>query len=357
MAIVFDSDAGTITGLSVGGLPDGTVDAGTLATDSVTAAKIATDSVTAAKIAANSVDSAELVDGAVDDSHMASISGRKNIFINGAFDVSQRGYSSATAVSNDDYTLDRWKMRIDGASATVQQTAVTPWTGKTTNAIKVVATSTANGYHNIRQIVEDYKIVSGQTVTLSAWVRGSGNPLFFRHWGVTNIGSGKALTSSWQKYTETYNVPALSNTTDGNSGSFTMALGNYNGNVSITSGDYYEVALFQVELGSVATDFEQRSYGEELALCQRYYEIASGGSYGAFPTTSNYRVSVPYKVTKRASPTIAVLASSENCCSSVTAMGGHEDATAGGRVQGTNVFVTSSASKYFYAKFSAESEL
>ena len=50
MAIVING-SGTVTGLSVGGLPDGTVDAGTLAT--------------------NSVDSAELVDGAVDNSHLA----------------------------------------------------------------------------------------------------------------------------------------------------------------------------------------------------------------------------------------------------------------------------------------------
>ena len=60
MAIVING-SGTVTGLAVGGLPDGTVDAGTLATDSVTAAKIA----------ANSVDSAELVDGAVDASHLS----------------------------------------------------------------------------------------------------------------------------------------------------------------------------------------------------------------------------------------------------------------------------------------------
>ncbi len=39
MAIVING-SGTITGLSVGGLPDGTVDEGTLASDSVTAAKI-----------------------------------------------------------------------------------------------------------------------------------------------------------------------------------------------------------------------------------------------------------------------------------------------------------------------------
>ena len=57
MAIVFDSDAGTITGLSVGGLPDGIVDAGTLAT--------------------NSVDSAELIDGSIDAAHLASGVGGK----------------------------------------------------------------------------------------------------------------------------------------------------------------------------------------------------------------------------------------------------------------------------------------
>jgi len=56
MAIVING-SGTVTGLAVGGLPDGTVDSGTLATDSV--------------------DSAELIDGAVDDSHMAAMAASK----------------------------------------------------------------------------------------------------------------------------------------------------------------------------------------------------------------------------------------------------------------------------------------
>ena len=56
MAVVING-SGTVTGLAVGGLPDGTVDAGTLAT--------------------NSVDSAELIDGAVDDSHMAAMAASK----------------------------------------------------------------------------------------------------------------------------------------------------------------------------------------------------------------------------------------------------------------------------------------
>ena len=56
MSIVING-SGSISGLAVGGLPDGTVDAGTLAT--------------------NSVDSAELIDGAVDDSHMAAMAASK----------------------------------------------------------------------------------------------------------------------------------------------------------------------------------------------------------------------------------------------------------------------------------------
>jgi len=56
MAIVING-SGTVTGLAVGGLPDGTVDAGTLAT--------------------NSVDSAELIDGAIDDSHIAALAASK----------------------------------------------------------------------------------------------------------------------------------------------------------------------------------------------------------------------------------------------------------------------------------------
>jgi hypothetical protein len=43
---------------------------------------------------------------------------------------------------------------------------------------------------------------------------------------------------------------------------------------NVSSGEYLEFALCQLELGSVATEFEHRSYGEELALCQRYYTLS-----------------------------------------------------------------------------------
>ena len=67
----------------------------------------------------------------------------------------------------------------------------------------------------------------------------------------------------------------------------------------------------QFEIGENATDFEHRSYGEELALCQRYYEgIIMGTGTALFRTWTNTagsptnvsNVEYNYKVEKRASP-------------------------------------------------------
>mgnify|MGYP001568937048 CR=1 FL=1 len=85
MAIVING-SGTVTGLAVGGLPDGTVDAGTLATDSV--------------------DSAELIDGAIDTSHLASgVGGNSSVTkVTMAYNSSTRsafGYSRDLFASNN----------------------------------------------------------------------------------------------------------------------------------------------------------------------------------------------------------------------------------------------------------------
>ena len=64
MAIVING-SGTVTGLAVGGLPDGTVDAGTLATDSVVAAKLGTDAVTADALKSDAITGADLPAGSV----------------------------------------------------------------------------------------------------------------------------------------------------------------------------------------------------------------------------------------------------------------------------------------------------
>jgi hypothetical protein len=109
----------------------------------------------------------------------------------------------------------------------------------------------------------------GKMLTVSAFVRTNSNYARFR----TNTFGGSASQSpvfpsdgQWNKVSWTFDSTGTTTYSD----MFFCIYGDA-GLVPITSGDYIEVAQVQLELGSVATDFEHRSYGEELALCQRYY--------------------------------------------------------------------------------------
>ena len=242
--------------------------------------------------------------------------GRKNLLINSDFKISQRGdYTSATAVADDTYYLDRWKMRKSGPSITITHNKNISITeaggdGIKTNSAKIDITSSNHGYWALRQIVEDYAAVSGQTVTFSCWVRGVGQKVFFRLWGISNIGHGHALTEDWQFYTETFSAPAVTGAIDGNNG-FVPTIGNYaEANVYNHTADWCEVALFQVEVGRSPTPFEFRTEAEELALCQRYfYRVAEGASktlgLGVNYTTSQMHCAITFPVTMRTTPTLS----------------------------------------------------
>ena len=71
MAVTINSN-GTITGVAVGGLPDGVVDADTLASNAVTTAKINADAVTAAKVADDIIDSEHYAAASIDAEHLAT---------------------------------------------------------------------------------------------------------------------------------------------------------------------------------------------------------------------------------------------------------------------------------------------
>ena len=236
-------------------------------------------------------------------------SGRKNVLINGDFKISQRGdYTSSTAVTDDAYYLDRWKMRENGTAITIQHDkdiSIAEAGGIKTNALKIDITSSNNGYWAIRQIVEDYAAVSGQTVTFSCWLRGVGPKVFFRLWGVTNIGHGHALTEDWQLYTETFTSPACTQATDGNNG-FSASITNYaEGTVYNHTADWCQIALFQIEIGRSPTPFEFRTYAEELELCQRYYLKTPANTASYLPCTrasDHSRLSLMFPVTMRAAP-------------------------------------------------------
>jgi len=350
MAIVFDSDAGTITGISVGGLPDGVVDAGTLATNAVTAAKLTTDSVTAAKIAANSVDSAELVDGAVDDSHMASISGRRNIIINGAMNFWQR--ATSFSVSDNIYTADRFLTEFSGLGAfTISRSTDAP--NGFGYSYKIDCT-TADASPSAGDMLQIFNLIEGydaqgvkkgtsdaRTLTLSMWVKSNktGNmQVNLRDANSRMCGGTYTINSAdtWEYKTITYAADtsgaiANDNTTElrlempvgsgstWNSGSVptaweTTANGDRNAggtiNLADSTSNYLNITGIQLELGSTATDFEYRSYGEELALCQRYYQIlVDGGAdkaigVGFYWSSNEVDYTHRFVTDMRASPTL-----------------------------------------------------
>jgi hypothetical protein len=73
-----------------------------------------------------------------------------------------------------------------------------------------------------------------------------------------------------------------------------------------TLGDFLYITDVQLEPGTVATPFERRSFGQELALCQRYYEVGKHATSGYASGVSSLAALVPFAVTKRAAPTVSI---------------------------------------------------
>ena len=247
----------------------------------------------------------------------AARAGRKNLIINGGFDVWQRG-TSLTAASS--YLADRWANGTSEAQSrqafTVGQTEVD---GNPTYYHRSGGGGSA--YYGLDHKIENVGTLSGKEVTLSYWMKGSSAFTNAPYRG-QNFGSGgssgveaalstSSITTSWVRYTHTFTFPSISGKTVGAS-SFSQ-LNVFRANIANIVVD---IANVQLELGSVATDFEHRSYGEILADCQRYFYnplYNLGGSRGQF--TLDYLVSsgnngwitwiVPFPVSMRANSTFS----------------------------------------------------
>ncbi len=255
----------------------------------------------------------------------------RNMIINGAMRISQRGnYSSATATSADEYHLDRHRTAISSVSGTVQHIDATLPNGRVVKALRVAATSSSgSGYLGIRHTLEDFWRISGQQITVSAWVRTNNASVGMRHDSTTDFGAKFTGNGVWQYVTRTYTCPTITQAgRDVNQTTFAIMAYN-NAAVSIASGDYIEVAEWQIELGSVATPFEHRAYGTELALCQRYYwrtDNAQGILFGVVTTQTQAEYNVRFPQEMRAIPTFSFTAVGNLWCY-VWSVGGARTAT------------------------------
>ena len=247
--------------------------------------------------------------------------GRRNLIINGDMRIAQRG-GSATSVSgnNNTYVLDRFFARVNGTNgaATVEQTTDSPdlFSNSLKFTVTTADTSLSSGhYTRIHQEIEGYNIVglgwgtsSAKPITLSFWVKSSVT-------GIYSIGiyNGAVDRSFVQEYTinsaNTWEQKVITviGPTDGvwaidNSAelrvSFSLGTGttydtnglgywqnafNFgstnNVNLMATLNATWQITGVQLEVGKVATPFEHRSYGDELAKCQRYFQSFGNSTY------------------------------------------------------------------------------
>jgi hypothetical protein len=205
--------------------------------------------------------------------------GRRNLIINGGMQVAQRG-TSFTNVSG--YTLDRWNCSNHGASGSVTQQSFSIGgsdniEGRPKNFLRLTQSAASTSYYpNIQQPIELCRELSNQTLTLSFWAKAD-KQLDVRLYIYQPRSSGANIipspiigtaTTEWQKIIYTFTIPSASGITFTGTERTLLYI-----QTPTNDTHSFDITQVQLELGKVATPFEHRSYGEELALCQRYFEM------------------------------------------------------------------------------------
>ena len=276
-----------------------------------------------------------------------SLQGFRNRLFNGSYAVAQRGTTFAS--NNDDtYNLDRWYVLSDGNDAVdiTQNTADAPPEQKFCIALDV---ETANKKFGVAQIIENINCadLQGQTVTvsfqakvsattkldnvkcaivawsgtadsvtsdiISAWGAEGTNPTLIANATYENTPANLNVTTDWATYT----VSAPIDTASTNN----VIVFIWSDVTDTTAGDFLYLAGVQLEAGAVATPFERRPFGTELALCQRYCvnytsTTANGAYYryvgGQCSTTAAFEGSFALPVPMRVTPSLTTTGTASN---------------------------------------------
>ena len=279
----------------------------------------------------------------------------RNRIINGDMRIDQRYAGANVAVPNATvtYITDRWNFYEDSSCVISSQRSTVAPSGFTNSLLATVSsagTATASQLCRIQQRIEGFNIYdlgygtsSASTVTISFWVRSSltgtycvgirNNALDRSYvatysvssantWeqksitipgdtsGVWLTNNGVGMYVSWD-----LGSGSSSNTTAGSwvSGDRNNTSGQVNW--CGTAGANFYITGVQLEVGSAATPFERRQYGNEIALCQRYYTTSDFTEYHVVPAPNAtylgvYRINFPVQM--RANPSVAVSYSSSN---------------------------------------------
>ena len=278
--------------------------------------------------------------------------GFRNRIINGDMRIDQRNNGATITAVNGDYTIDRWRA-ISGAASkfSIGRNAggVTP-PASFTNYLGLTSLSAytvgASETFAVRQPIEGFNVAdlnwgsaNAQAVTLSFWVRSSltgtfgatlrnsaqdrtypltytisaANTWEFKTVNIAGDTSGTWLTNNGVGIELQFSIGAGSSVSGGtvnawNSGNFQAPSGATS--VVGTNGATFYITGVQLEAGSVATPFERRPYGTELALCQRYFQYSKYYfEYAVGATGSLGGPVVSFNTIMRSTPTFTVLSS------------------------------------------------
>ena len=280
------------------------------------------------------VDNLKTLSGNGIDADIVSIAGgqlsNRNLAINGAMRVAQRGTSTTISTSNNTnasgvYTVDRMKLGcyVGSERYTLSQETDAPTGSGFTKSFKI-KTSTADTSANAGTYAQFVYIIEGQDLQHLLKGTSSAKPLTFSFWvkGNTNYTPVAELkdnsnvrinvqtfnvTTSWTKVVLTYVGDTTGTIDDDNTAGLTFniwlkAAAFYSGgtspaqntwvpqsnhniraalltfDIATSTDNYFQITGLQIEVGDTATSFEHRSFGDELHRCKRYYQKIADGS-------------------------------------------------------------------------------
>jgi hypothetical protein len=250
--------------------------------------------------------------------------GRRNLIINGAMQVWQRGTSATGVTSTNFNTVDRFMANYGGGSAagthSIERSTDVP--SGFNYSIKIThsgASATPNEYA-IRTFLEmqDVKHLIGNTAVFSFYYKSSrtGTHAYrFSHNSITGASSVNGTftvtaADTWERkeIVITQLESATGTSTADTSWGIHLDCGPraYGGVSSFDDGDYFAVTGVQLEVGSVATPFEHRSFGEELALCERYFQYFPAGAFGRWNSSTSCELAANFPVKMRSTPTLSI---------------------------------------------------
>ena len=282
----------------------------------------------------------------------------RSLIINGAMRVHQRG-GTTSITSSSVYTLDRFKAALGGSytvGADITQDSNAP--DGFSKSLKVDITSTSTPATSNNFLVEyrtesqdmlhlDYGSSTAKYLTISFWVKSNKTGTYgfaiLHHGKTRNWLSSYTIDAAdtWEYKTILIDPDTSTAFDDDANVAFRMgwhlstgpddlvaahtwaASGNYESatgqvNLCDSTSNYWQLTGVQLEVGDTATPFEHRSYGDELARCQRYYwnsyedvaDVGGSGADGALfavcgPITNDrYFTEIQFPTQMRAQPTL-----------------------------------------------------